>query len=153
MLVTPSGENIPPARGVTRAMQEINFPQNTFSATKLFPDLSDYQGLPLEFGRMEVTASDPEVDSQYGMIVGDESNHQLNALATLNIRGERSVTCKGDFDLHPSLGPLPPGAPPVCELFRQFPDALEQAEILDKTYGSNPPLEELPRYGVVFSWL
>jgi hypothetical protein len=45
-------------------------------------------------------------------------------LATLNLRGERSVTCKGDFDKHPSEGPLPPGAPPVCEMFRQMPDAL-----------------------------
>ena len=33
-----------------------------------------------------------------------------NALGTLNIRGERSVTCWGEFDKHPSLGPLPPGA-------------------------------------------
>lgn len=35
-----------------------------------------------------------------------------------NIRGERSVTCRGDFDRHPSLGPLPEGAPAVCEIFR-----------------------------------
>ena len=152
MLVTLKGEDIPPAAGVTRAMQEIAFPQKTFSAHQLFPQLEEYQGPPFEFGRMEPTASDTSVHSQFGMIVGDENNHQLNALATLNIRGERSVTCKGEFDLHPSLGPLPPGAPPVCELFRQYPDALEQAEILDKTYGNNPPLDQMPLYGVVFSF-
>ena len=55
--------------------------------------------------------------------------------------GERSVTCKGDFDLHPSKGPLPKGAPPVCEFFRQLPDALETAAALDAKYGRNPDLE------------
>ena len=25
-----------------------------------------------------------------------------------------------------ALGPLPPGAPPVCEMFRHYPDALER---------------------------
>ena len=45
------------------------------------------------------------------MLVGLPDAGQLNALATLNIRGERSVTCKGEFDRHPDDGPLPPGAP------------------------------------------
>ncbi len=76
----------------------------------------------------------------------------MNALATLNIRGERSVTCRGDFDRHPSAGPLPPGAPPVCEMFRQLPDALERAAELDATYGRHPDLEKMPMYGVVFSF-
>ena len=86
------------------------------------------------------------------MIVGKPNAGQLNALATLNIRGERSVTCKGEFDRHPSLGPLPPGAPPICEVFRHLPDALERAAELDAQYGANPPLDELPMYGVVFSF-
>ena len=86
------------------------------------------------------------------MIVGKPDAGQLNALATLNIRGERSVTCKGEFDRHPSLGDLPPGAPPVCEMFRHYPDALERAAELDAQYGTNPPFEEMPMYGVVFSF-
>jgi Asp-tRNA(Asn)/Glu-tRNA(Gln) amidotransferase A subunit family amidase len=86
------------------------------------------------------------------MIVGIEGGTQLNALATLNIRGERSVTCRGEFDRHPSLGPLPPGAPPVCEHFRHLPDALERAAELDATYGRNPDLAAMPMYGVVFSF-
>jgi hypothetical protein len=60
---------------------------------------------------------------------------QINALETLNIRGERSVTCKGKFDLHPSKGPLPKGRASVCEKFRQQPDALERAAELDAQYG------------------
>ena len=38
--------------------------------------------------------------------------------------------------------PLPKGAPPECEKFRQQPDALERAAELDAQYGSNPDLDE-----------
>jgi Asp-tRNA(Asn)/Glu-tRNA(Gln) amidotransferase A subunit family amidase len=86
------------------------------------------------------------------MIAGIPHAGQLNALATLNIRGERSVTCRGDFDRHPSEGPLHPGAPPICDEFRRFPDALERAAELDATYGRHPDLEQMPMYGVVFSF-
>src|SRR5258707_13229340 len=101
---------------------------------------------------METTASDHALQHQYGMITGKPSAGQLNALATLNIRGERSVTCRGDFDRHPSEGPLPAGAPPVCEEFRKLPDALERAAELDAAYGRNADLEKMPMYGVVFSF-
>ena len=36
----------------------------------VFPDLDQYQGLPLEYGRMETTVSDPSVWQQMGMRVG-----------------------------------------------------------------------------------
>ena len=36
----------------------------------LLPDLDAYKGPPLEYGRMEPTASDPGVQQQFGMIVG-----------------------------------------------------------------------------------
>jgi Asp-tRNA(Asn)/Glu-tRNA(Gln) amidotransferase A subunit family amidase len=62
------------------------------------------------------------------------------------------VTCRGEFDRHPSAGPLPPGAPAVCEMFRRLPDALERAAELDATYGRNPDLAQMPMYGVVFSF-
>ena len=152
LLVTEDGAPVPEATGAVRAGAPLAFPTETVAAATLFPDLDKYQGKPLEFGRMEPTASDPSVTQQYGMIVGKPGNTQLNALATLNIRGERSVTCKGEFDRHPSLGALPPGAPPVCEMFRHYPDALERAAELDAQYGTNPPLEKMPMYGVVFSF-
>ena len=66
-------------------------------------------GLPLEYGRMEPTLSDPSVQQQWGMRVGIPNAGQVNALETLNIRGERSVTCKGEFDARRG-GPLPAGA-------------------------------------------
>jgi len=75
----------------------------------------------------------------------------VNALETLNVRGERSITCKGDFDKAPSAGPLPAGAPKACEEFRKMPDALERADALDKQYGRNPDLASLPMYCAVFS--
>ena len=126
VLVTEDGAPVPQADGAVRAMAPLRFPTETVEASAILPDLDKYRGPPLEFGRMEPTASDPAVDQQYGMIVGKPDDGQLNALATLNIRGERSVTCRGDFDRHPSKGPLPPGAPPVCEMFRRLPDALER---------------------------
>ena len=152
MLVTKDGEPIPEAAGAVRGLAPLRFPTETLKADTLLPDLDKYQGLPLEFGRMEPTASDPSAQQQFGMIVGVPNAGQLNALSTLNIRGERSVTCCGDYDRHPSEGPLPPGAPAVCEIFRQYPDALEQAAELDAKHGRNPDLEKMPMYGVVFSF-
>jgi hypothetical protein len=84
---------------------------------------------------MEATASDADVQQQYGMTAGTPGTNQINALGTLNIRGERSVTCKGDRDRHPSQGALPAGSPAVCEEFRKQPDALERAAELDTQYG------------------
>ena len=151
-LVTEDGAAVPKAEGAVRAGAPLRFPTATVKASAIFPDLDKYQGPPLEFGRMEATASDPSVQQQYGMVAGIPNGGQLNALATLNIRGERSVTCRGEFDRHPSQGPLPSGAPPVCEQFRQLPDALERAAELDARYGRNPDLDEMPMYGVVFSF-
>ncbi|MGA8820927.1 MAG: amidase family protein, partial [Xanthobacteraceae bacterium] len=152
MLVTKDGGTIPEAAGTVRAGAPLRFPTRTAKASDILPDLDKYQGPPLEYGRMERAASDPRAAQQFGMIVGVEKSGQLNALATLNIRGERSVTCKGDFDRHPSLGSLPPAAPPICEYFRHFPDALERAAELDAMYGRSPDLEKMPMYGVVFSF-
>ena len=130
-LVTRDGRPVPSATGAVRAGAPLVFPTDTVAASSVFPDLDKYRGAPLEFGRLEATASDPSVQQQYGMIAGVPNGRALNALATLNIRGERSVTCRGDFDLHPSKGPLPKGAPPMCEIFRHYPDALERAAELD----------------------
>jgi amidase len=152
VLVTEDGAPVPEATGTVRAAAQLCFPKETVEAATFLPDLDRYRGPPLEFGRMEPTASDPSVQQQYGMIVGKPDGGQLNALATLNIRGERSVTCRGEFDRHPSEGPLPPGAPPVCEQFRRLPDALERAAELDAAYGRNPDLEKQPMYGVLFSF-
>ena len=114
-LVTRDGAPIPPAPGVVRAGAPLTFPTATVKAATVFPDLDQYTGPPIDFGRMEPTASDPCVQQQFGMIVGIPTPGQLAALSTINIRGERSVTCKGAFDAAPSAGPLPAGAPAVCE--------------------------------------
>src|SRR5712671_3980598 len=152
LLLTEDGALVEVAAGAVRAMAPLRFPTQTVKASTILPDLDKYRGPPLEFGRMEATASDPTVWQQFGMIVGKPNAGQVNAIGTFNIRGERSVTCKGEFDLHPSLGALPKGAPPACEFFRQQPDALERAAALDAQYGRNPDLEKMPMYGVVFSF-
>ena len=152
LLVTADGADAPSASGTVRGGAPLAFPRETVKASDILPDLDRYKGPPLEFGRMEPTASDPSVAQQFGMTVGRPNAGQVNGLATLNIRGERSVTCRGDYDLHPSKGPLPKGAPPVCEFFRHQPDALERAAELDALYGRNPDLDKMPMYGVVFSF-
>ena len=151
-LVTADGARVSPVKGYIRAGKALTFPTKTVKASTIFPDLDKYQGLPLEFGRMERSVSDPTVWQQQGMRVGIPDAGQINAIETLNIRGERSVTCKGKYDAHPSTGPLPAGAPEVCEKFRQQPDALERAAELDAQYGRNPDLAKLPMYCVIASF-
>ena len=57
-----------------------------------------------------------------------------------------------DFDKPFSKGPLPAGAPAVCEEFRKQPDALERAAELDAQYGRTPDLAALPMYCIPFSF-
>ncbi len=151
-LVTSDGASIPPSPGAVRAGAPLRFPTETLKISTLLPDFDQYTGPPIEFGRMEATASDPAVQQQYGMTVGIPNAGQVNALGMLNLRGERSVTCKGNFDAPVSAGPLPAGAPPVCEQFRRQPDALERAAELDAKYGRRPDLAALPMYCIPFSF-
>jgi amidase len=150
-LVTADGQPIKPMTGRILAGQPITYPTKTVAVTSILPNFEQYKGVPIEYGRMEPTISDPSVQQQYGMRVGMQDAGQLNALETINLRGERSVTCKGNSDAHPSTGPLPKEAPAVCEKFRQQPDALEAADALDKQYGRRPDLAKLPMYCVVMS--
>jgi len=151
-LVTRDGAPVPAVPGVIRAGTPLRFPTETAAISQFLPNFDQYAGPPIEFGRMESTASDPTVYQQFGMTVGMPNAGQTNALGTLNLRGERSVTCKGDADRHPDQGPLPAGAPAVCEVFRQYPDALEQAMRLDAEYGSAPDLERNPMHCIPFSF-
>jgi amidase len=150
-LVTADGAKIKAAKGYVRAGKPLVFPSKTVKSSTIFPDLDQYKGLPLDYGRMETTVSDPSVVAQIGMRVGMPDAGQMNALETINIRGERSVTCKGKFDAHPSSGPLPKGAPAACEEFRKQPDALERAAELDTKYGANPDYAAMPMYCVTVS--
>ncbi len=151
-LVTSDGAPIPEAPGTVRAGSPLKFPTRTVAISTLVPDFDQYAGPPIEFGRMEPTASDPSVQQQYGMTVGTPNSGQINALGTLNLRGERSVTCKGDLDRPPASGPLPAGSPKVCDEFRKQPDALERAAELDAKYGRSPDLARLPMYCIPFSF-
>jgi amidase len=151
-LITQHGEPIATAKGTIRAGAPLAFPTETIPVAKVLPNFDQYQGLPLEFGRMEPTISDPNVMQQFGMRAGVPNAGQVNALETLNLRGERSVTCKAKCDTHPSKGALPKSCPAVCEDFRKQPDALERAADLDAQYGTKPDLETLPMYCVAFAW-
>jgi amidase len=149
-LVTQDGKAIPASTGAVRAGSPLQFPTKTVAASSLLPSVAEYAGTPLELGTMQATASDPSVKQQRGMVAGIPNAGQLSAFETLNIRGERSVTCKGKFDAPPGT-PLPKDAPPQCEKFRQQPDALERAAELDAQYGSKPDLEKMPMYCAVIT--
>jgi amidase len=151
-LVTRDGADIPPANGAVRAGSPLAFPTSTVPVSSLLPNFDQYAGLPIEYGRLEATASDPSVAQQYGMVVGIPNARQVNALSTLNLRGERSVSCKAECDTAPSKGPLPKSCPQACEEFRKQPDALERAAQLDAQYGRKPDLKKLPMYCVAFSF-
>ena len=150
-LVTKAAAPVPPATGAVRAGSPTKFPTETMPVSSVLPNFDQYIGPPIELGRMEATISDPTVQQQFGMRVGIPSAGQLNALETINIRGERSVSCKATCDAHPSTGPLPSSCPVACDAFRRQPDALERAMELDKQYGNNPDLENLPMYCIPFS--
>ena len=152
MLVTEDGAACPKRSARYARWRRFGSRPQSVKAAEVLPDLDKYKGPPLEYGRMEPTASDPTVQQQFGMIVGIPNAGQVNALATLNIRGERSVTCRGDFDRHPTKVRCRPARPPVCEYFRKLPDALERRP------SSTRPTDEIlissmmPMYGVVFSF-
>jgi amidase len=151
MPVTADGGKIPEVFGAVRAGSRVKYPTQSVAIKNVVPSFDKYVGDTPDFGRMEPTASDPSVYQQFGMVVGIPNAGQLNTLETLNIRGERSVTCKGEFDKHPSAGPLPAGAPAACEAFRKQPDALETAAAFDAKYGRSPDLTSMPMYCVAMA--
>jgi Asp-tRNA(Asn)/Glu-tRNA(Gln) amidotransferase A subunit family amidase len=148
-LVTPKGGRVRVGAGSVRTGTALKFPTETRAASTFLPNLDQYQGTPLDYGRMEATVSDPSVQQQYGMVVGRRDAGQINALETLNIRGERSVSCKASCDTHPSKGANPAHCPAACDAFRKYPDALERAAELDAEHGRKPDLAKLPLYCVV----
>ena len=64
MLVTEDGGPVAEATGTIRAQAPLQFPTETVAASDVLPDLDKYKGPPLEFGRMEATASDPQAQQQ-----------------------------------------------------------------------------------------
>src|SRR2546427_883997 len=86
------------------------------------------------------------------MAVGIANAGGINALSTLNIRGERSVSCNARCDAPPASGPIPASCPKACDDFRQQPDALERAAALDAKYGRHPDLKAMPMYCVALSF-
>jgi amidase len=149
-LVTADGKSIKAAPGRILGGSRVKYPTQTVKASTFIPDLDQYKGLPIEYGRMETTLSDAGVQQQWGMRVGIPEAGGVNAIETLNIRGERSVSCKATCDA--ATGPLPASCPKACDAFRKQPDALERAAHLDKQYGTKPDLMKYPLYCAAFVW-
>src|SRR5712671_3554140 len=113
-LVTADGAKAPNAViGAMRAGAPLKFPTDTLAINKLVPEFDKYKGQSPDYGRMEPTMSDPTVQQQFGMVVGIPKAGQVNSLETLNIRGERSVSCKKECDAR--TGSLPASCPKECD--------------------------------------
>jgi amidase len=80
-LVTLDGAPVPRSVGVVRAGAPLEYPSQTVKAATLLPNLDQYGGPPIEYGRMEATASDPAVQQQYGITVGMPNAGQVNPSA------------------------------------------------------------------------
>ncbi|MEJ1963208.1 MAG: hypothetical protein WDO56_17290 [Gammaproteobacteria bacterium] len=130
----------------------MTYPTQTVAASTFLPDFANYQGTPLELGRMEPTVSDPSVQQQWGMRVGMPNAGGVNAIETLNIRGERSVTCKGKFDAPVSSGTTAERRARRLRGVRKQPDALEYARSSTRSTARVPTLKAMPMYCVVFAW-
>ena len=126
-------------------------PNDASDPKNFFPEVDKYTGTPLQPGVLQATISDPAKQQTYGYIRGVKNARQLRSLSTVNIRGERSTTCKTTCDLHPSQGPLPGTCSQACAAFRAQPDGLERARELDRRFGANPNLVAMPLYCTPFS--
>lgn len=149
-LVTADGAAVDAALGTQRAGSPIKFPTETVGIRTLVPDFDRYKGKTPDYGHMDATLSDPSVKQQYGMVAGIAGARQINGLDTINLRGERSVSCKAECDA--ASGKLPAQCPKACEAFRKLPDAIETAAALDKQYGRNPDTQKMPLYCVPMSF-
>ncbi len=149
-LVTADGAKASSVLGTIRGGAPIKFPTKTVAFSSLVPDFSKYKGDTPDYGRMEATMSDPSVFQQYGMVAGIPNAKQISGLDTINLRGERSVSCKAECDS--ATGALPASCPKACDSFRKQPDAIERAAELDKQYGKNPDLAAMPMYCVPMSF-
>ncbi|WP_428384753.1 amidase family protein [Nevskia ramosa] len=149
-LVTADGAKAKSVLGTIRGGAAIKFPTKTVAFSSLVPDFSKYKGDTPDYGHMEATMSDPSVFQQYGMVAGIPNAKQISGLDTINLRGERSVSCKAECDA--ATGALPASCPKACDSFRQQPDAIERAAELDKQYGKNPDLAAMPMYCVPMSF-
>ncbi len=149
-LITADGAKVAAVPGTVRGGAALKFPTETVAISKLIPDFTKYAGLKPDYGRMEPTLSDPSVFQQYGMVAGIANAGQVNGLETINLRGERSVSCKAECDA--ATGALPASCPKACDSFRKQPDAIERAAELDKQFGKNPDLKAMPLYCVPMSF-
>ena len=149
-LVTKDGAKVPAAMGRMIGGVDTSYPTETVAMSKVVPDFDKYKGLVPDYGRMEPTISDPSVMQQFGMVVGIPNAKQVNALEVLNLRGERSVSCKKECDV--ATGALPASCPAACDAFRNQPDAVEVAAALDKEYGTTPDTTAMPLYCVPMSF-
>ena len=123
------------------------------AATAALQDGDPKKTPPIEFGRMEPTASDPAVQQQYGMVVGIPNAGQLRAHG----HAQRARRALGHVQGRSRSPPVEGAAAgrvrrPSARSCASMPDALERAAELDAQYGRNPDLAAMPMYCIPFSF-
>ena len=153
VLVTQDGAPVPQATGVVRAGSPLKFPTQTVKASTILPDLDKYKGPPLEFGRMEATASKPDVPQQFGMIVGIPNAGQLNAHRHAQHPRRALGHLLGRVRQASVARPVAAAARRRCARFSaSSPTRWSAPPNWTRQFGRNPDLEKMPMYGVVFSF-
>ena len=121
LLVTEDGAPVPEATGAVRATERLRFPTETLKSSAVLPDLDKYEGPALEFGRMEATASIPDVAAAGRDKSPASRRGAVNAIAPSTF-GVRVRSDAADFDRAPPRT-LPLGRPPVWRMSRKLPEA------------------------------
>ena len=107
MLITEDGAPVKRGTRCRTYYSADDVPHRNGEGLNRLPDLDKYRGPPIEYGRMEATASDPSVQQQFGMIVGIPLRTSQRPSHT-----EYPRRTLGDMPRqlyqHPSIGPLPP---------------------------------------------
>ena len=148
-LLTPDGADVAAGDGLRARRRAAGVPDEDREGFHDLPDLDQYRGLPLDYGRMERTVSDPSVMAQMGMRVGHPERRAAERARNAQHPRRAIGHVQGRVRCAPVDRTAPAGAPPGCEAFRRQPDALERAAELDAQYGAEPDLAALPMYCIV----
>ena len=151
-LVTADGAPIPAARGTVRAGAPLQFPTRDGRRVHPAARLSSICGTA---NRARTDGGDG-IGSGRAAAVRHDSRHARRRsdqrARDLNIRGERSVTCKGDRDRHPSQGRCRRARPPCARSSGSSPMRSSAPRSSTRSTASNPDLAAMPMYCIPFSF-
>ena len=136
-----------------RAGAPLRFPTETVKAATMLPDLDKYQGPPLEFGRMEATASDPVGAAA----VRHDRRHARRRPAQRARDAQHPRRALGDLQGRVRPASLArvrcrPARRRSARCSATTPTRSNAPPSSTRNTGAIPPSTKMPMYGVVFSF-